>query len=174
MIPPLRAVVLTLLFLSLLTTGAPAVSPELLNARAATNADSALVLYHIILTRDGSTGEGAEALARMLDYFCFTRQSDSLTYYRGLYRAGEFSCPGLDQEGDCWRVQLGAFAERDNAFRLANSLREQLVEVEVLSQERRYLVVSRCFPHKKEARTAARQWRKENIIDDYLLRKFIP
>ena len=166
-----RASLFVLLMLLLSTLQAAAVSPQLQAARATTDADSALLLYHTILEIDGRTGEGPEALAGLLDYFCFTRQADSLSWYKKAWHS-EYNCPGLDLSGDCWRVQLGAFAERDNAFRMANSLRKQAAAIEVLELQYSYLVVSSCYASKRKAKSAARSWQQEGYINDFMLRKF--
>ena len=129
------------------------------------------MLYHTILEADGRAGEGPEALAGLLEYFCFTRQVDSLNRYRKVWHT-EYNCPGLDFTGDCWRVQLGAFTERDNAFRLANRLRKQVGEIEVTERRGRHLVVSSCYSSKRKAKAAARSWHQDGFINDFMLRKF--
>ncbi len=147
-----------------------ALSPELAAARAAVEADSALALYRLVLARDGTAGEGPEALLRLRDYFCFTRQADSLERYHRLYPTSPFFCDGLTRDADCWRVQLGVFNKRDNAFRFANRLRADLAGIEVLARDDRFLVVSDCFGTRSEARVAARGWKQDRLIDDYLVR----
>jgi len=148
-----------------------AVSPQLQAARATTDVDSALFLYHTILEADGRAGEGPEALAGLLDYFCFTGQVDSLLRYKKMWHT-EYNCSGMDLTGDCWRVQLGAFAERDNAFRMANRLRKEAGAIEVVERQGRYLVVSNCYTSKRKAKAAARGWRQDGLINDYMLRRF--